>query len=88
MVTESVVMISYKIKFIDSARVWQLHYQILLIISQKKFTKLNVKLVIIFLNMKIAQDSVIKYKYSSFNKNYSNKIDEELKKAIQERKAI
>ena len=31
--------------------------------------------------------SIMKYKYSSFNKNYSNKIDEELKKTIQEHKA-
>ena len=29
---------------------WQLHYQILLIIPQKKFTKLNTKIVIVFLN--------------------------------------
>ena len=40
---ESVVTISYKI-----------HYQILLIISQKEFIKLNVKIVIIFLNMKLS----------------------------------
>ena len=32
---ESVVTISYKIKFIDSEDFWQLHYQALLIISQK-----------------------------------------------------
>ena len=49
---ESVVIISYKIKFIDRARFWQLHCHILLIISQKEFTKLNVKIVIVFLNMK------------------------------------
>ena len=45
---ESVVTISYKIKFIDSARFMQDHYQILLIISQKEFIKLNVKIVIVF----------------------------------------
>ena len=32
---ESVVTISSKIKFIDSAKLWQFHYQILSIISQK-----------------------------------------------------
>ena len=31
---ESVVTISQKIKFIDSAKLWQFHYQILSIISQ------------------------------------------------------
>ena len=32
---------------------WQVHYQILLIISQKESTKLNVKIVVVFLNMKV-----------------------------------
>ena len=30
---ESVITISYKIRFIDSVSLWQVHYQILLIIS-------------------------------------------------------
>ena len=46
----SIVTISFKITFID---LYQLHYQILLIISQKKFTKLNVKIVIAFLDMEV-----------------------------------
>ena len=46
----SVVTISFKITFIDLC---QLHYQILLIILQKKFTKLNVKIVIAFLDMEV-----------------------------------
>ena len=33
---------------------YKIHYQILLIISQKEFIKLNVKIVIIFLNMKLS----------------------------------
>ena len=49
---------------------WQLHYQILLIISQKELTKLNVKIMIVFL------------KCTSCNKDYSNMIDEELKKRL------
>ena len=32
---------------------WQVHYQILLIISQKESTKLNVKIVVVSLNMKV-----------------------------------
>ena len=45
---ESVVTISYKIKFIDSPRFMASYYQILLIISQKEFIKLTVKIVIVF----------------------------------------
>ena len=33
---------------------WQVHYQILLTISQKEFIKLNLKTAIIFLNMKVS----------------------------------
>ena len=51
---------------------WQVHYQILLIIMQKEFVKLNVKTAIVFLNMK----NLIKYKRLSCNKKNSNKIDE------------
>ena len=48
-----VVTMFQKIKFIDSVRFTQLHYQISLIISQKKLTKLKVKIVAFFLNMKV-----------------------------------
>ena len=53
---ESVRTVSYKIEFIDSAvqDLRQVHYQILLIISWKEFVKLNVKFVIIFLNVKVS----------------------------------
>ena len=33
----------------------EFHYQILLIISQKEFLKLNVKIVIVFLNFKVSR---------------------------------
>ena len=33
----------------------QVHYQILLIISQKKLIKLNVKIAIVFMNMKVSR---------------------------------
>ena len=39
---ESVITISYKTKFIDSTNLWQGHYQILLIISQKEILKLKI----------------------------------------------
>ena len=32
---------------------WQIHYQVMSIISQEEFTKLNVKIAIVFLNMKV-----------------------------------
>ena len=35
-----------------------------------------------YLNMKVSKISLIKYKYLSWNKNYSNKIHEELKKRL------
>ena len=41
---ESVVVISYKMKFVDSARFMSTSLSILLIISQKEFTKWNVRL--------------------------------------------
>ena len=57
---------------------WQVHYQILLIISQKEFMKLNVNIVIVFLNMKVLR--TICKKCLSCNKDYFNKLDEKLKK--------
>ena len=35
---ENIVTISYKIKFIIAQNLWQFHYQILLLTSQKEFT--------------------------------------------------
>ena len=53
---ENAVAMSYRIKFFYSARYMiQVHYQILLIISQKEFIKLSVKIVIVFLNMKVSR---------------------------------
>ena len=50
---QSVVTISYKKKLLIVQDLWQLHYQILLVISQKQFTKIDVKTVIVFLNMRV-----------------------------------
>ena len=52
---ESVDNISYKIKFIDSARFMQVHYQILSIILQKDLIKLTLKIVVVFLNMNVSR---------------------------------
>ena len=50
---QSVVTISYKKKLLIVQDLWQLHYQILLVISQKQFTKIDVKTVIVFMNMRV-----------------------------------
>ena len=52
---ESVVAISYKIKFIDSARFVGSSLPNLLNKLQTKFRKLNVEIVIFFLNMKASR---------------------------------
>ena len=51
---EIVITTSCKTKFIDSARFMAMYDQILLIISHKEFTKLNVKIAFDFLNMKVS----------------------------------
>ena len=63
---------------------WQLHYQILLIISYKKFPKLNVKNCDRFLEYERLKENSIKYKCLSCNKSYSNKIDEVLKSGFKD----
>ena len=49
-------------------------------ISQKEFIKLNVKTVNVFLKYKNLEYNLIKCKCLSCNKDYSNQLDEELKK--------
>ena len=44
-----------KQNFLIVQDLWQVHYQILLIISHKESMKLNVKIVIVFLNMKVSR---------------------------------
>ena len=81
---ESVVTISYKIKFIDSARfmVSSLSYctdNLAEGIHQTKCRDCDC-----FLEYENVKDNLVKYKCLSCNKDYLNKIDEELKKEIQE----
>ena len=51
----SVVTISYKMKIFDSGKFMVTSLSILLIISQKEFTNLKVKVVIVSLNMKASR---------------------------------
>ena len=53
---------------------WQVHNLVLLIISQKKFIKLNVKIVILSV-----KNNLIKNECLSSNKDYSNRLYEKLK---------
>ena len=52
---ESIVAIPYKIKYIDSSRVITSSLSNFVNISQKNFTKLNVKIATVFLNMKVSR---------------------------------
>ena len=59
---ENMITISYKRKFVLIKEnllivedLWQLIYQILLVISEKEFTRLNVKIVIVFFKMKASR---------------------------------
>ena len=59
---------------------WQVHYQILLITSQKEFIEVKCKDYDCFLEYKSVKDNLIKYKRLSCNKGYSKKLDKKLKK--------
>ena len=70
---ESVKTIFYKIKFIDSAR-------FIASSLQKKFLKTKYKYCDFSFKYESIKDNLIKYKSVSCNKDYSNKLDEEIKK--------
>ena len=75
--TESVPTISYKTKYIDSARFMATSLSNLL---TEGIYNIKCKDCDCFLENEIVKDNLIKYKCLSCNKVYSNKIDEELKK--------
>ena len=52
---QSVATITFKKNLLIVQDIWQVHYQILLIISQSEFMKLNVKIAIFFFNMKLSR---------------------------------
>ena len=76
----SVVTISYKIKFIDSARFMVTSLSNLANNLAEGIHKIKCKDCNCFLEYESVKDNSIKYKWTSCNKNYSNQINEELKK--------
>ena len=77
---ESVDAISYKIKFIDSARFMASSLSNLIDNLTERIHKIESKDCDCFLEYESVKDNSIKYNCLSCNKDYSNKIDEELQK--------
>ena len=75
MVTKVLSIYPKKYNLLIMQDLWQVHYQIFLIISRKEFIRLNVDCFLEYENLK---DNLIKYKCLSYNKDYSNKFDEKL----------
>ena len=76
---ESVVTTSYKIKFIDSARLMATSLSNLIDNLTEGVHKIKCKDCHCFLKYESVNDNWVKYKCLSCKKDYSNKIDEELK---------
>ena len=77
---ESVGTITYKIKFIDSARLMASSLSNLFDNFTEGIHKIKCKNCGFFLEYESVKDSLIKYKCLFCNKDYSNKLDEKLKK--------
>ena len=77
---ESVVAISYKIKFIDSARFRTTSLSNLVDDLAEGIHKIKCKDCDSFLDYEIVKDNLIKYICLSYNKDYANKLNEKLKK--------
>ena len=76
---ESVVSISYKTKFINSGRFMASSLSNLVNNLAEGIDKIKCKDCDSFLDYKVVKNNLIKHKCLSCNKDYSNKIDEELK---------
>ena len=76
---ENVITISYKIKFIDSARFMATSLSNHVDNLTEGIHRIKCKYFDCFLEYESVKENSIKYKYLSFNEHYSNKIDEELK---------
>ena len=81
-VNESVEAISYKINFIDSVKFMATSLSNPVDNLTKEIHKIKCKDCDCFLEYESVKDNLIKYKCLSCNKDYSNKIDEELKKRL------
>ena len=77
---ESVVTTSYKIKFFNSARFMASSLSNLVDNLTEEIHKIKCRDCNCFLEYESVKENLIKYKCSSCNKDYSNKLDEELKK--------
>ena len=77
---ESVITISYKIKFRDSARFMATSLSNFVDNLTEGIHKIKCKYFNCFLEYESVKDNLIKYQCLSCNENYLNKIDEELKK--------
>ena len=78
--SESVITISYKIKFIDSARFMASSLSNLVDNLSEGIHTIKCKDCDCFLEYESVKDNMIKYKCLSCNQDYSNKVDEKLKK--------
>ena len=76
---ESFVTISYKTKFIDSARFMANSLPNLFDNIAERTHKVKCKDCACFLEYESVKDNLIKYKCLSCNKDYSNKLDEKFK---------
>ena len=77
---KSVITISYKIKFFDSARFMTTSLSNLVDNLTEGIHKIKCKDCDYFLEYESVKDNLIKYNCLSCNKDYSNKLDEKLKK--------
>ena len=77
---ENISIVSYKIKFIDSANFLGSQLSNLVDNLAEGIHKIKSKDCDCFRQYESVKDNLIKYKCLSFNNGYSNKVDEELKK--------
>ena len=79
---ENVATISYKIKFNDSATFMARSLSNLVDNLEEGIQEIKFKDCDCFLEYESVKDNLIKYKCLSYNKHYSNKLDEKCKKGI------